>query len=125
MKLKLFPGEYAVCQPRVLADVPIEDEFWFLGKTDEEISLVCRAESVPDDAAKSEADWRMFRVEGVLDFSLVGILSRLTGVLAEAGIPVFAVSTFNTDYLLVKKDRLTDAVAALSAAGYSVDRGDV
>lgn len=124
MKLKLFPGEYAVCQPRVLADVPIEDEFWFLGKTDEEISLVCRTESVPDDAAKSEAGWRMFRVEGVLDFSLTGILARLTGILADAGVPVFAVSTFNTDYLLVKNERLSDALDALCAAGYSIDRGD-
>ena len=121
MKLKLFPGEYAVCQPRVLADVPIEDENWFLAKTHSEISLVCRAESVPDDVIKSEAGWRMFRVEGVLDFSLVGILSRLTGVLANAGVPVFAISTFNTDYILVKDERLSAAQEALVRAGYEIE----
>ena len=96
MQLKLIPGEYAVCRPKMLADVPVEDEFWFLAKTDEELSLVCRAESVPEEALKCESGWNMLRIEGVLDFSLTGILARISGVLAEAGVPVFAVSTYNT-----------------------------
>ena len=121
MKLKLFEGEYSVCRPRVLADVPIEDEFWFLAKTDEELSLVCRSESVPDDVEKSESGWRLMRVEGVLVFSLTGILADLSGVLARAGVSIFAVSTYNTDYLLVKNDVLSTALQALREAGHSVE----
>lgn len=120
MQLKLLPGEYAVCQPQVLADVPLEDEFWFLSKTDEELSLVCLAESVPEDTLKCETGWRMLRVEGVLDFSLTGILARISGVLAEADVPIFAVSTYNTDYILVKTPNLPVALNALRAADYSI-----
>lgn len=121
MTLKLLPGEFVVCQPKLLADVPVEDEFWFLSKTDEELSLVCLAESAPENTLKSEAGWRAMRVEGVLDFSLTGILAALSGVLADAGIPIFAVSTYNTDYILVKDGNLSRAIDALRNAGHTVE----
>ena len=121
MKLKLFPGEYAVCQPKMLADVPVEDECWFLAKTAEELSLVCLAESVPEETLKCEPGWNLLRVDGVLDFSLTGILARISGVLAEAGVPIFAVSTYNTDYILVKATNLPTALQALRTADYIVE----
>lgn len=120
MILQHIPGDFAVCQPKLLADVPIEDEFWFLGRTDEELSLVCLAASVPEDADRTESGWSMLRVEGPLDFSLTGVLAGLSGRLADAGIPLFAVSTYNTDYILVKTERLSDAIAALRAAGHAI-----
>lgn len=121
MKLKLLPGEFTVCQPKLPADVPVGDDFWFLAKTDEELSLVCRTESVPGEILKSEPGWRMLRVEGVLEFSLTGILARLSGVLADAGVPIFAVSTYNTDYILIKTTSLAAALNALRRAGYGIE----
>ena len=120
MNLQIIPGAFAVCRPDSLSGLPTQDDFWFLSRTDEEISLVCREESVPENCPKAETGWRMLRVQGPLDFSLTGILARLSGILAENEIPLFAVSTFDTDYLLVKSVHFARAVEALRAAGHSV-----
>ena len=96
--------ELTVCKVRSIKDINTEDDFFFAAKTDEEISLVCKTENVPQQTIQREDGWRCFRVEGTLDFSLVGILSKLSAILAENGISIFAVSTFNTDYVLVKKE---------------------
>lgn len=120
MKLRIIPGDFAVSKIIHIVDAPIEDDFWSLARTDEEISLVCRTESVPDTASVVESGWNLLGVEGVLDFSLTGILARISGVLADAGVSIFAVSTFNTDYILVKADSLPCASEALRAAGYEI-----
>lgn len=119
MNLRIIDGEFAVCRPEGLSGVRLEDDLWFLARTDEEISLVCRAESVPADCSRFEAGWRMFRVEGELDFGLTGILANLSGTLAREKIPLFAVSTFNTDYILVQSRDFDRAAAALCAAGHA------
>jgi hypothetical protein len=93
-------------------------DFFFLGRTDEELSLVCRTEDTPAETVAREDGWRGFRVRGVLDFTLTGILARLSAVLAEAKIGIFAVSTYNTDYILVKEADFDRAVRALTEAGY-------
>lgn len=85
--------------------------------TADEISLVCRAGAEPPEG-HVEPGWRAFRVEAQLDFGLIGILRDLTSALADAGIWVFAISTFDTDYLLVKDSQVAQAVAALRGAGY-------
>ena len=120
MKLKILPYELTVCKPASAEQALLSRDFFFLGKTDEEISLVCRTECVPDAVTAREDGWRCFRVEGILDFSLTGVLSGLSSVLAENGIGIFAVSTYNTDYILVKKENLCRAAAALEEAGYTV-----
>lgn len=117
MVLKAIPGEFSVCSLTGMEGVSLEDEFCFLSRTDEELSLVCRSEVVPAGARKVESGWRMFRVEGVLDFSLTGILSRLSSALAEARIGIFAVSTFNTDYILVRSADFDRAREALRRIG--------
>ena len=119
MQLKLLNVEFAVCKLARAEQVPWEAQFVFVGKTDEELSLVCPVESVPMECLQQERGWRCFRVEGPLNFTLVGILSKITGVLAERQIPVFAVSTFDTDYLLVRTDHLCQARTALELAGYT------
>jgi hypothetical protein len=118
MKLKALPYDLTVCKVSSLADADTGAGFFFIGKTDEEISLVCRTEDAPAKTEAREDGWRGFRIEGILDFSLTGILAKISGILAEKGIGIFAVSTFNTDYILVKKENFSRAMDALAAAGY-------
>ena len=117
MVLKAISGEFSVCSLTGIEGVSLEDEFCFLSRTDEELSLVCRSERVPAGVWKMEDGWRMFRVEGIVDFSLTGILSRLSSALAEARIGIFAVSTFNTDYILVRSADFDRAREALRRIG--------
>jgi hypothetical protein len=123
LKLKTLPFALTVCKPAFAEQIDPAMDFYFLGRTDEEISLVCRTEDTPAETLAREDGWRAFRIEGTLDFSLVGILSKLSAILAENGIGIFAVSTFNTDYILVKAENLDRALAALAAAGYVVEEG--
>ena len=120
MELERLPDRFSICQLRSAADADWSAPFCFFARTDEELSLVCRTEDVPADTAAREDGWRGCRVRGTLDFSLVGILSGLTGVLAARGIGIFAVSTYNTDYLFVKAERFDEAMSALSDAGHTV-----
>ena len=118
MKLKKLPCSLTVCKVDDISAVNLSAEFFFIGRTDEELSLVCRTEDVPEKTVEREDGWRGFRIEGVLDFSLTGILSRLSSILAENKIGIFAVSTFNTDYILVKEGNFDRAMDVLAAAGY-------
>ena len=120
MKLRILSQSFTVCQVSDFSKAPLQSEFCFLGKTDEECSLVCVTEDVPANTVAREDGWRGLRVEGQLDFSLTGILSGLAGVLAQHRIPIFAVSTFNTDYLLTKAADFPRAVAVLAEAGYEI-----
>lgn len=118
LKLKIMCGSFSVCKIQTVADVNFEDPFVFVGKTDEELSLVCKTETVPKSCIAREDGWKAFRVEGELDFSLVGILSDISRVLAERQISIFVVSTFQTDYVLVKENMLEAAVGVLEQCGY-------
>ena len=120
MNLQILPQAFTVCQISDLTGVDFSREFVFVAKTDEEISLVCETEFVPQNTITREDGWRAFRVSGVLEFSLVGVLSSLSAVLAAAGISIFAVSTYNTDYLLTRTDAFDRAITALSSAGYAI-----
>ncbi len=121
MKLKKLPYNLTVCKTQSISDIDLSSDFFFIGMTDEELSLVCRTEDVPEKTVERDDGWRGFRIEGVLDFSLVGILSKLSTILAENGIGIFAVSTYNTDYILVKAENFERAMAVLVAAGYEVE----
>ncbi len=123
LKLMKLPYDLTVCKVNSIADVDFSAEILFVGKTDEELSLVCPTRNVPAATVAREDGWKAFRIDGVLDFSLIGILSRVSGVLADNGIGIFAVSTFNTDYILVKTPDFEKAGRALAAAGYDVDAG--
>lgn len=120
MELKILEYELTVCKVADIGEVNMNSGLFFLGKTEEEISLVCKTEDTPENTLERQDGWRGFRVQGVLDFSLVGILSRLSGILAENNISIFAVSTFNTDYILVKEESFEKAMAVLTAAGYEM-----
>ena len=120
MKLKILPYSLTVCKVYSVTDINLYTDFFFIGKTDEELSLVCRTEDVPKKTIERDDGWRGFHIEGVLDFSLIGILSKLSSILAENKIGIFAVSTYNTDYILVKEDHFDRALNVLAAAGYEV-----
>lgn len=101
-------------------DIDLSKEFYFVGRTNEEISLVCKTEDTPERTIECDNGWRGFRIQGILDFSLIGILSKLSGILAEHKIGIFAVSTFNTDYILVKEENFDKALNILSTEGYTI-----
>ena len=120
MELKKLPHELTVCKVADISALDLKGNFYFIGRTDEEISLVCPTEDVPAETTDREDGWRGFRIQGALDFSLIGILSKLTGILAEHRIGLFAVSTYNTDYILVKEENFGMACDVLADAGYVI-----
>ena len=123
MKLRTLPYDLSVCQVPSVTDATLALDFFFICRTDEEVSLVCQTENVPKETTNREDGWRAFRFEGTLDFSLVGILSKVSGILAEEKISIFVTSTYNTDYVLVKAKDLERAVKALEEAGYEWSEG--
>lgn len=113
MRLKCLKEDFTVCKVKDYSMVDITDKFCFIGKTDEENSLVCLSEKVPSNWTEREDGWKAFRIEGVLDFSLIGILSKISAILAEHEIGIFVVSTFNTDYVFVKQENYAKAQEVL------------
>ena len=120
MILEMLSADLTVCHLKSAAAIDLQKDFYFIGRTDEELSLVCRTADTPSETIVREDGWKGFRIQGQLDFSLIGILSQISGVLADAKIGIFAVSTYNTDYILVKAENFARAADALSAAGFTV-----
>ena len=120
MLLKKLPYELTVCKVLSPAEINLYADFFFIGRTDEELSLVCITTDVPVHTTNRDDGWRAFRVEGELDFAPVSSLSVLTGLLVDRNIDVFAVSTYNTDYILVKGDQFDRAKGVLEQEGYMV-----
>ena len=120
MKLEILTQSFSVCKIATLADADLTGEFCFIARTDEEISLVCPSQTVPANALQVDEGWKAFRVQGVLDFSLIGILAEISGILAKQKISVFAISTYNTDYILTKAENLIKALEILRENGYQI-----
>ena len=110
----------SVCKVEDYSQVDICLPFCFTGSTDEEFSLVCPTDMVPANTTERDDGWRAFRIVGVLDFSLVGILAGISEILAENKIGLFAVSTYNTDYILTKAENFERALEVLKSAGYTI-----
>ena len=120
MELKQIEGRLTVCKLKTTAEIDLNQDFYFVGRTDEEISLVCKTENTPTKTLERDGGWRAFRIKGILDFSLIGILSKISSILAENKIGIFAVSTYNTDYILVKEGDFNAALTALGEHGYKI-----
>ena len=114
--------KFSICKVTDYAQINLESPFVFTGSTDEEKSLVCPTELVPQNTVKRDDGWKALRINGMLDFSLVGILARISTILAENSIGIFAVSTFNTDYIFIKKCNFDKAIQALENAGFIFER---
>ncbi len=113
MNIQILPQRFSVCRLAPDAVLP-QGNFYFTARTNDECSLVLPTADVPPSVTDREDGWRAFRVAGVLDFSLVGVL-------AAAQVSIFAVSTYNTDYLFVREQCLAAALSALRRAGYRLE----
>lgn len=111
---------FSVCKVPDYSGIDIDQPFVFTGRTDEEKSLVCPTELVPENASARDDGWRAFRISVQMDFALIGILARISKILADHGIGIFAVSTFDTDYILTKEENFGKALAALAEEGYGI-----
>ena len=118
--LKIIDEEFCVCQVADYEKVDLSAPYVFIGATDEEKSLVCPMRSVPENTLAREDGWRALRFEGSLEFSLIGILAHISKVLADGGVGIFAISTFNTDYILTRSECFERAVGLLRAAGFEI-----
>lgn len=120
--LYLFPHRMAVC--RLDASDPLPGwagpgDLLAIVRTREELSIVCREADVPTGIT-SEAGWRVLKVAGPLEFSMLGVISSIAEPLAAAGVSIFTISTYDTDYILVKEDDIPPAMEALSQAGHKI-----
>lgn len=120
MEIKTLDYKFSVCKVINYSLVNFESKFCFIGKTDEENSLVCITNDVPTNTTERDDGWSAFRIQGILDFSLIGILAKISSLLAENEIGIFAVSTYNTDYIFTKKENYDKAIDVLLKAGYNV-----
>ncbi|TJX15449.1 ACT domain-containing protein [Tissierella creatinini] len=120
MELKIINQDFSICKLKNLSQIDYSDEFCFISKTDEELSLVCNTKLVPKNAIECDNGWKAFRIQGVLDFSLIGILSKISTLLAESEIGIFAVSTYNTDYIFTKEENFDKAIKILEDSGYVI-----
>ena len=124
LKLRLLPGRFAVCQLPPDAPIPkgLESEAPVsISRTAEELSVVCEESMAPPEA-RCEKGWRCLGIQGPFPFSAIGVLASIAVPLAEAGVSLFATSTFDTDYILVREPDLERAVAALLDAGHAVEK---
>ena len=120
-KLEPLNGRFSICKVIDYSGIDLIQPFCFTGATDDERSLVCPESLVPGNTTERDDGWRGFRIVGHLDFSLIGILACISEVLASNRISIFAVSTFNTDYIFTKEEQFEKALNVLKAAGYTIN----
>jgi hypothetical protein len=122
LNLSVLQGTFSVCRLESGEDLPTwatQGELFSLSRSDEELSIVCESRFVPA-AIQAEHGWRALKVEGPLDFSLTGILASLLNPLANEGVSIFAISTFDTDYLLLRPEALASAMQILQKSGHTI-----
>lgn len=122
LSMKLLKDKYGVCRldkSDLIPEWSQNSDFFSITRTADELSIVCTDTCIPDDI-KCEKDWRILKALGPLDFSLIGILSKISTILAQNGISIFAVSTYDTDYILIKDKDINNAIDALSKENYEI-----
>lgn len=122
LTMRLLDEKYGVCRldkNELIPQWAQKSDFFSITKTSDELSIVCPQDNIPNDI-KCERDWRILKVEGPLDFSLVGILASISAVLAKEGISIFAISTYDTDYILVKNNDVDKAIKSLTNERYEI-----
>ena len=120
MQLEILNNKLKVVKLKaneIVPEIVFKQKFYSITKTDEELSIVVE-EGINIPSESIEYDWRAIKIVGTLDFTLIGILSKISTILAQAGISIFAISTYNTDYILLKADKLLKASEILKQSGY-------
>ena len=120
IEIKRLNQDFSVCKVIDYSLVNLNAEYSFIRKTDEEKSLVCLTSDVSPNVIERDDGWKGFRIQVILDFSLIGILSKIAEILAKNSISIFAISTYNTDYVLIKKENYQKALDILEYSGYEV-----
>ncbi|MDD6233111.1 MAG: ACT domain-containing protein [Frisingicoccus sp.] len=120
MEIKKLNQNFSVCKVMDYSLVNLNAEYTFIEKTDEEKSLVCVTSDVPPNVLQRDDGWKGFRIQGILDFSLIGILAKIAEILAKNSISIFVISTYNTDYVLIKKENYQKALDILEQSGYEI-----
>ena len=121
--LEPLDARFSVCKVTDYSGIDLAQPFCFTGATDEEKSLVCQEDLVPENTPERDDGWRGFRITGQLDFSLLGILARISKILASNEIGIFVISTYNTDYILTKEENFAKALSVLKNSGYGIQEG--
>lgn len=122
LTMKLLEEKYGVCQLEAYDEIPewaSKGEFYSITKTRDELSIVSCQDNIPD-GVKCQGDWRILKVQGPLDFSLIGILASISAVLAKQKISIFVISTYDTDYILIKEKDIKKSIDSLLAEGYNI-----
>jgi len=121
MKLEKIECDFCVCQIKSIEQINFMRKYVFLSKTTDEISLVCETDYLPSDAVACEHGWKALKIIGVLDFNMVGVIAKISNIIANADIGIFVVSTYNTDYLFFKAENYDKAIQELTHNGYVIE----
>ena len=121
MKIKVLDNILTVSKVKTLKNIDFNKGLIFLAKTDEEISIVHDKDNILEEVIEESNYWRCFRVEEQLDFNLIGIIKKISTLLANNNIPIFVVSTYNTDYILVKEEKLSKTLDILEKNNYEIE----
>jgi hypothetical protein len=123
LKLSQLQGEYAICKLNPGSDPPewaFDGEFYSVSRTADELSIICLYEQIPEQIP-SQPGWRALKIEGPFDFDEIGVLASMTAPLAEAGISLLTISTFDTDYIFIQSENYQQAIQFLSTAGHEIN----
>jgi len=120
MELQKLEYDFNVCKVSSIEYIDFTQEFVFLSKTSDEISLVCEAKYTPSNVTECEPGWKALKVSGILDFGMIGVIAKISNLLAEAEISLFVVSTYNTDYVLLKAENFDSGIQVLKRNGYTI-----
>jgi uncharacterized protein len=123
MELKILIDTYAICKFKPDSDMPealINYDFFSVTKAQDELSIVCKQSEIIAGEFEINKDWRILKIIGPLDFSLVGIIAEISGLLSKSKISIFTISTYDTDYILVKNKNLEKAVEVLESNGKKI-----
>ena len=121
MELLKLPYDFNVCKINSIKQLDLTQEFVFISKTDDEISLVCEASKTPSNITACEPGWKALKIAGILDFGMIGVIAKISKILAEAKIGIFVISTYNTDYILLKAKSFDRGIQELMRNGYIIE----
>ena len=120
MELQKLEGDFCICKLSSIEQIDFTKELLFVAKTTNEISLVCESADIPAQAIEIEGGWKALRILGILDFGLIGVIAKISNILADAGVGIFVISTYNTDYILLKTENFDKGLNALMSNGYII-----
>jgi hypothetical protein len=124
LNLSLLDEEYGICSLPAAASIPdwsLKQSLISITRTDEELTIVCRQDLIPPEF-KSDLNWRCFKIDGAFDLNQTGVISSISSPLADAGISIYVISTYSTDYFLVKEKKLDQTISVLSDSGHNITK---